>query len=306
MTPSNNNDQVLISFEYALKGCLRNKDNYDVLEGFLSELLKNDITVKSIGESESDVSNCRVEILAEDQSGEIMLIVLQFTVEIGYLHRMFYGIHKTITEGMDRGDSYTNVKKVYSITIVYFTLGQGYDYIYYGKTHFTGLYTNNKLRLSEFQQTLLERKIAGDICPEYYILKLDNFDNNTKDWLDEWVYFLKHDVIKDEFHAKGLDKARIILARDKMTPEEQQVYDDMIRSRMDNLNTRESTKFEGRLDGRYRRTEIEALKKALEKLEKERRELEELEKLEKERNKWEKKRELLLAEIARLKQDQQK
>ncbi|MDR2706634.1 MAG: hypothetical protein LBC02_12715, partial [Planctomycetaceae bacterium] len=54
MQPNQSEERVLISFDYALKRLLRNKSNYDVLEGFLSVLLKTDVKVKSIGESESN------------------------------------------------------------------------------------------------------------------------------------------------------------------------------------------------------------------------------------------------------------
>jgi len=46
------------------------------------------------------------------------------------------------------------------------------------------------------------------IFPEYYILKVGKFDNNAKDSLDEWIYFLKNSKIKDSFTAKGLKKAK--------------------------------------------------------------------------------------------------
>jgi hypothetical protein len=54
MESQNTSERVLISFDYAIKRLLRNKANYEVLEGFLSELLVNNISVKSIGESESN------------------------------------------------------------------------------------------------------------------------------------------------------------------------------------------------------------------------------------------------------------
>jgi hypothetical protein len=42
-------ERVLISFDYAIKRLLRDKANYEVLEGFLSELLLKNVSVKSIG-----------------------------------------------------------------------------------------------------------------------------------------------------------------------------------------------------------------------------------------------------------------
>ncbi len=38
--------------------------------------------------------------------------------------------------------------------------------------------------------------------------KVNNFDDIAKDTLDEWIYFLKNEEIKDNFVAKGLMKAK--------------------------------------------------------------------------------------------------
>ncbi|MDR1342594.1 MAG: Rpn family recombination-promoting nuclease/putative transposase, partial [Prevotellaceae bacterium] len=137
--------RVLISFDYALKRLLRNKANFDVLEGFLSELLLRDVKVKNIGEGESNQQYAedkynRVDILVEDTDGAVIIIELQFTQEIDYFHRMLYGTSKAITDRMHLGDQYITVPKAYSINIVYFDLGQGTDYVYHGKTHFVGLH----------------------------------------------------------------------------------------------------------------------------------------------------------------------
>ena len=44
----------LISFDWAIKRLLRNKANFVVLEGFLSELLFDNIKIEQILESESN------------------------------------------------------------------------------------------------------------------------------------------------------------------------------------------------------------------------------------------------------------
>jgi predicted transposase/invertase (TIGR01784 family) len=315
-------DRVLISFDYALKRLLRNKANYEVLEGFLTELLMTDISVKNIGESESnkehldDKSN-KVDVLVENQSGEIMLVELQFTPEMDYFRRMLYGTSKTITERMVQGAKYMEVKKVYSINIVYFDLGQGNDYIYHGKTHFKGLHRNDELRLSESQRKLFGKEMAGDIYPEYYILKVNNFNDKAKDGLDEWIYFLKHNAIKDEFNAKGLDKARKVLARDKLTPEERKAYDYMLSLRSEDLSAIETSKFEGKMEG-IKEGREEGIKEGREEGKKEREKLAEerdkfaeerdkfAKELEKEREQFAKEHEILRAEITRLKQNKQK
>jgi hypothetical protein len=48
------NHRKLISFDWAIKRILRSKANFEILEGFLSELLKEDITILEVLESESN------------------------------------------------------------------------------------------------------------------------------------------------------------------------------------------------------------------------------------------------------------
>ncbi|MDR2026040.1 MAG: Rpn family recombination-promoting nuclease/putative transposase, partial [Prevotellaceae bacterium] len=203
--------RVLISFDYALKRLLRDKANYDVLEGFLSELFGYGVKVKNIIESESnkevptDRYN-RVDIMIEDEKGEILSVELQFNAEIDYFHRMLYGTGKILTERIKEGQSYDVLPKVISINIVYFDLGQGRDYVYHGRTYFRGLHSDDdELQLSVLQSQRYGKKIPAEIYPEYYILKIKQFDDKIRDKFDEWIYFFKHNSIKDEFTAKGLD-----------------------------------------------------------------------------------------------------
>jgi predicted transposase/invertase (TIGR01784 family) len=303
------NELVLISFDYALKRLLRNKVNYEVLEGFLSELLMRDITVKNIGESESNKEDARdkqnrVDILVEDKSGEILIIELQFNIEMDFLYRMLFGVSKAITDRMVQGAEYVEVKKVYSINIVYFDLGQGADYVYHGKTHFTGLHQHDELQLSPKQRETFDKELAGDIYPEYYILKVNNFDDVAKDTLDEWIYFLKHNAVRDEFTAKGLKKACEVLDQTKLTPEERSAYEYLQNIRSHELSMIASSKHEGREEGRIEgreegreegRIEREKLVKDLE------REREEREREREEREKLAKEHEAVLVELARLK-----
>jgi hypothetical protein len=48
-----------ISFDWAMKKLLRSKANFEILEGFLCELLKDNIHILEILESESNKENSR-------------------------------------------------------------------------------------------------------------------------------------------------------------------------------------------------------------------------------------------------------
>jgi hypothetical protein len=158
---------------------------------------------------------------------------------------MLFGVSKAITERMVSGGKYMKIKKIYSINIVHFDLGQGKDYIYHGKTHFKGLHIQDELQLSARQREIFHGKIAGDIYPEYYVLKVNNFDDVAKTTLDEWIYFLKHASIQDTFTAKGLQKAAKVLDRDRLTPEERKEYEYVQRLISENLSTIYTAKDEG-------------------------------------------------------------
>ena len=229
-----------IRFDWAMKRLLRNKANYAVLEGFMCSLLNEKFKINRFLDSESNQQTendkfNRVDILAENEKGEFIIFEIQNTRELIYYHRMLYGVSKVITDNISLGDDYDKVRKVYSINIVYFTLGQAKDYVYHGKTMFQGLHQpNDILKLSNRQSELffgdvipLGRKTnreAGDIFPEYYLLCVNNFDKLAVNNLDEWIEFLKTGEISEAAQAPGLADARKCLDIDKLTVAEMNDY----------------------------------------------------------------------------------
>jgi predicted transposase/invertase (TIGR01784 family) len=252
----------MVSFDWAMKRLLRNKANFEVLEGFLSELLRRKIIIKNIGESEGnktkkDDKTNRVDILVEADDSELVIIELQYDSVDEYFHRMLYGVSKSITERMVAGESYDKVRKIYSVNIVYFDLGAGDDYVYHGFTNFKGLHTQSELHLSPDQQRLYSKTTIGELYPEYYIIKVNGFDDVAKDTLDEWIYYLKNNRIKDEFTAQGLEKARVILAIDVLSEEEKAQYErDMENKVMSDAAIRTAIR-KGRNEGEAERTQLQ-------------------------------------------------
>jgi hypothetical protein len=164
-------------------------------------------------------------MLVKNSKDELVIIEIQNENEYDYFHRMAYGTSKVITEYISVGEPYKNIKKVYSINIVYFDLGQGEDYIYHGKTDFVGLHTPDKLKLSSKQTELLGGKIEPfQIFPEYYVIKVNNFNDVAKDSLDQWIYYFKNNEIKDNFNAKGIDKAKELWRVDSLPEDERKKY----------------------------------------------------------------------------------
>lgn len=254
----------LILFDWAIKRLLRNKANFVVLEGFLSELLFDNIKIEQILESEANQETDndkfnRIDILTKNSKNELIIIEIQSNYEIDYFRRMAYGTSKAISENHRLGDKYLNIKKVISINIVYFDLGQDEDYIYKGRTVFNGLHQNDILGLSEKQkQTFVKQEIA-DIFPEYYLLKVNQFNDIAKDILDEWVYFLKNSEVKDTFKAKGLKEANVVLDFMRLPKEDQYEYNRY----MDSLSVKASEMFILETEIQFKREDA-IIKKAIE------------------------------------------
>ena len=249
-------DKTYICFDWALKRLLRDKANFGVLEGFLTTLLNQEIKINRLLESESnkdrdDAKLNRVDILAEDEQGELMLIEVQGESEYAYFQRILFGASKLVTEYINGGTNYDNVKKVYSINIVYFDLGQGKDIVYHGKTEFRGIHLNDILQLSPFQQQKFGVDEVYQLYPEYFILKVNDFNRWSKIPLEQWIYFLSTSEIPEDADAPGLQEAREKLLFTKMSREEQRAYRRYLDDRVILADQIYTARGEGRLEGLF-------------------------------------------------------
>ncbi len=241
-----------IRFDWAIKRVLKQKANFGILEGFLSELLKDDIVIVEVLESESnqeteDDKFNRVDVLVKDKKGELIIIEIQNTYAIDYFLRILYGISKAISEHIRLGESYSKVKRIISVNIVYFELGHGNDYVYRGRTSFIGIHTNEILGLTASQKKFFKKEKIEEIYPEIHLIKVNKFDDIAKDSLDEWVYFLKNSEIKKEFSAKGLKEANEVLQVGNMSKEEKQDYQRFVEVLSDRASIAVTIEFESNL-----------------------------------------------------------
>jgi predicted transposase/invertase (TIGR01784 family) len=244
----------LIRFDWAMKRLLRQKSNFVILEGFLSVLLKDDIQIEQILESESNQESQedkfnRVDILAQNTKKELIIIEIQNSKELDYFQRMLYGTTKVTTEYLNLGEPYRKIKKVYSVNIIYFDLGQGKDYVYHGKTEFIGIHEGDKLTLSEKQKQLFDKSEVFQIFPEYYVLKINNFNDVAKDSLDEWVYYLKNNEVPQGAQAKGLKEVQEHLQLYSLNKADQGAYYRHIDNNRLAISVLETARIEGEAAG---------------------------------------------------------
>lgn len=244
-----------IRFDWAAKRILRDKANFSVLEGFVSVLLNQEIKIEEILESEGnqeqeDSKFNRVDIMAKNDKGELIIIEIQLSRQVHYIERILFGVGKAISDHITKGDSYKNVKKVYSISILYFDLGEGDDYIYHGQTVFRGVHTGDIFELSERDRNLLNMRSPKEVFPEYYLIRVNEFDKVATTPLEEWIDYLKNGNVRPDTTTPGLKEANEKLNYMQMSREERLAYEHYLDNLRIEEDCLESAKLEGRAEGK--------------------------------------------------------
>ena len=220
-----------IRFDWAVKRMLRDKANFAVLEGLITvltgEVVKIENLFEGVGSRDlADDKFNRVDIKAKNVKGEIILVEMRITRELYYRQRIVLGVPKALTEHNEFDLMYENAKKVYSINILYFDLGKGSDYLYHGKTVFTGVHTNDRLEVNTKEADELRMRVPEDIFPEYYIIRVNEFNSVATTPIEEWLDYLKNNRIKDDTSTPGLKEARQKLLYMTMSDKERRAYDE--------------------------------------------------------------------------------
>lgn len=246
-------DEV-VRFDWAMKRMLRDKANFAVLEGLLTVLMGEKITIVELLESESNQQTesqkfNRVDIKARDSKGQIIIFEIQNTREVYFLERILFGVAKAITEHISLGDKYDKVEKIISISIVYFDLGKGQDYLYHGQNKFIGVHTKDELQITSRQREALVTQGTEKIFPEYYLLRVNNFDKVAKEPLDQWMAYLKTGRINKEYTAPGLPEARERLRIFNMDDRERRAYESHLNDVMIENDVMDSNREEGYAEG---------------------------------------------------------
>ena len=250
----------LIRFDWAIKYVLRNKANFDVLEAFLSNLLKEEITIIEIIESESnqEAENRkfnRVDLSCKDSQGQQIIIEVQNQREADYLQRLLWGTSKAVVESLELGEKFSGVVKVISISILYHTMRldekENIDFIYCGSTELIGMHTGKPLVLHEAVSKGEKNPVVTckDVFPEYYLIYVEKFNDMINEAIDEWVYFFKHGKILDDFKSPGILLAARKLDYMMMNEKERRAYDDYLAYLGQELGILETAKEEGREEG---------------------------------------------------------
>lgn len=255
------NNKRLIRFDWAMKTLLRDKANFDILEGFLSALLEDDnIQILNILESETNQKDeddkfVRVDLLVLDSQNRKIYIEIQNTRETDYLESLLYSTSKIIVEHQKISQSFADISKVISISILYFNLGLGDDYIYYGTTKFKGLNTGEPLiikKREEIPDALAPKykMVEKEIFPEYYLITVERYQNIIRKRIDEWIYIFKNNEVAEGSCSKNIDKAAEKLLEINMSEEEHKLYEKYMVNFVRDIDVLNTARIEGEIKGK--------------------------------------------------------
>ena len=250
-----------VRFDWAIKCILRDKANKEVLEGLVTVLLGEAVTITDIIESEGnqdsreDKTN-RVDVKAKTSGGEYILVEVQLTKESDFFQRILFGTSRSVIDQISMGQDYGVIRKIYSINILYFDFGKGEDYAYHGVTEFTGMTKKDAvLRLKSSNEEAYMGKstkrvaLPDEVFPEYFILIVEKFNEVAKTPIEEWMQYLKDAEISEDTTTPGLQAARQKLAIMSMTDKERRAYTDYMISVHAAKDAYDTARSDGYVDG---------------------------------------------------------
>ena len=248
-------NEKYIRFDWAAKRMLRDKANFDVLEGLMTVLIGEQVKIEEILESEgnqnaADDKYNRVDVMARNSKGEFIIVEVQLSREVHFIERMLYGVSKVVTDNIRLGNKYDKVKKVYSINIIYFPLGHGSDYVYHGTTRFVGIHTGDELSITPYEAKTLSMKAPKDVFPEYFIIRVNEFNQVATTPLEEWLDYLKNGKVRSDTSAPGLQEVRSKLQYLSLDKKERRAYERHLENQMIQNDVMDTARLEGRAEGR--------------------------------------------------------
>lgn len=271
-------DKKLISFDYAIKYLLRDKGNYEIVEGFISALLKakgySEVKILALLESESNREDSKAkrsiaDLIVEDTDKNKYIIEIERNVKDSFIHKSLFNTSRLIIDNLAQREDYTQILKVFHISLLYFPVGKGA--IHHGETIIQEIETKERLAVHIKNQETGEMFDAVNILPEYFFISIPLFNDRLEREIDDWLYVMKYEKVPSRFHSPYMQKVAEKLSILKMDEEERikysyyqkQIYNDRDELQAAIEKGKAEGKIEGKAEGRVERN-IEIARKMLE------------------------------------------
>jgi hypothetical protein len=112
------------------------------------------------------------------------------------------------------------------------------------------VHTGDFLQVSTREKDAIVPRMPSEIYPEYFLIRVNEFNKVAMTPLEEWIEYLKTGIIRPDTTAPGLGEAREKLKYYSMTPQERHAYDEHLSALMIQNDVLDSAKLEGKIEGR--------------------------------------------------------
>jgi len=139
------NENVLISFDYAIKYLLKHKGNYDIIEGFISAFIGscgyppvkiNALLESASNKEDADLKGSIADLIVEDTKGIKYVVEIDKSYTNLFLHKACFNSCRLIVDSISNKEDYSTIQKIIHINLAYFSFGKIKSPLHYGKTVF--------------------------------------------------------------------------------------------------------------------------------------------------------------------------
>jgi predicted transposase/invertase (TIGR01784 family) len=213
-------DKPLISFDYAIKYLLKDKKDYEIIEGFISALLKtqgyNPVKIIEVLDGESNIEykiskKSIADVVVRDEQNNKYIIEIERNITDSFIEKACFNTSRLIVDHIAQRAEYHEIIKVFHISLLYFSIGNG-------------PISHGKYMFHDIEQKISTTYRGVNTLPEYFIISIPLFDDRLTAEIHEWLYVLKHDEVLESFHSPYMKKVEEKLNFLKMTQDERNEY----------------------------------------------------------------------------------
>lgn len=250
-------EKTLVSLDYAIKYLLKNKGDYEIVEGFISAILQDagypavKVTNLLDGESNKESEELKqsvADVIVEDQQGHKYIVEIDSYYAGYFLHKACFNTSRLIVDTIRASQDYTSIKKIFHINLIYFAYANMKSPIYHGQTIFKEIEHESSRKLHSSNKYDKEVDIHN-LFPEYFIISVPIFNDVIKNEIDEWLYVAKHSEVRDDFKSPYMKKVAERLNLLKMTTKERIAYNKYVNESLKQRDYLLSAEEKGREEG---------------------------------------------------------
>ena len=255
-------DKPLVSFDYAIKYLLKDKGDYGIVEGFISALLKTrgykDIKIIALLETESNKEDSKskrslADVIVEDEDQRKYIIEIERSVKDSFIHKSLFNTSRLIVDNLAQREDYTDIIKVFHISLLYFPIGNNKGAIYHGKTIIHEIDSHEKLAVQIRNLETGQTFDATDIMPEYFFISIPLFNDQLEREIDDWLHIMKYDEVPSHYHSPYMVQVAEKLSILKMTAEERANYSYYRKKLHNDRDELAAAQAKGREEGEYKK-----------------------------------------------------